>query len=95
MRSGLPVKPQAARKPLCRIAHVVLLDEIGVVAEHGDRRRRGLDLRRVVQLDLAAGRLRRLPAREQLAELRRSLSDVVMRLSRSASTCENELEHAS
>ena len=62
------MKPQDSRNPLCRIAHVVLLHEIGVIAEHRDGRRRDLDLRRVVQLDLAARGLRRLAAREQLAE---------------------------
>ena len=39
------------------------------VAEHGDRRRLRLDLRRVVELDLAARGLRRLAAREQLLQL--------------------------
>ena len=46
----------------------MLLDEIGMIAEHGDRRRLHAHLRRVVQLHLAAGGLRRLASREQLGE---------------------------
>src|SRR6478735_10313049 len=49
-------------------ANVMLLDEIRMVPEHGDRRRLHADLRRVVQLDLAARRLRRLTTREHLRQ---------------------------
>src|SRR5881394_2483128 len=49
-------------------AHVVLLDQVGGVAEHGDRWRRNLDLGRVVQPHVAARRLRRLTSRDQLGE---------------------------
>src|SRR6476661_4887349 len=49
-------------------ADVVLLDEIGMVAEHGDRRRLDAHLRRVIQHHLPAGGLRRLTPREQLGQ---------------------------
>src|SRR6476469_7340537 len=49
-------------------AHVVLLDEIGMVPEHGDRRRLHAHLRGIVQLHLAAGGLRRLTPSEQLGQ---------------------------
>ena len=55
-------------KAIVQVSHVVLLHEVGIVAEHRDRRRRGLDLRRVVELHFAPGRLRRLTARDELLE---------------------------
>ena len=50
MRSGLPVNPQNDAESVVQIADVVLLHEIGRVAEDRDRRRMRLDLRRVVEL---------------------------------------------
>ena len=46
----------------------MLLQHFGIISEHRDGRRVRLDLRRVVQLDLVAGGLRRLASREQLLE---------------------------
>src|SRR3954468_123379 len=55
-------------KAIVEKANVVLLDEIGVIAEKCDRRRCDTHLRSVVELHLATGRLVRLTAREQLRE---------------------------
>ena len=76
-----------------QIPDVVLLHEIGMVAEDRDGRRRGLDLRRVVELDLDA----RPPAAAAgaRAALRASsfTSDVEMRLPRSSSTRAERVEN--
>src|SRR4051812_9883209 len=47
---------------------VVLGDEVGIVAEDCDRRRRRFDLRRVIQPDVAPRGLRRLASGEQLGQ---------------------------
>src|SRR5690349_16735053 len=51
-----------------QISHVVLLYELGVISEHRDRWRSGLDLRCVVQLHLTSCCLRRLSPSEELTE---------------------------
>src|SRR5262249_14403965 len=66
----IPGESPERSKAVVEISHVVLLDQVRRVAEDGDRRRRGLDLRRVVEFDLAPRRLWRLASRQQFAELR-------------------------
>src|SRR5688500_1146394 len=51
------------------VADVMLLYEVGMIAEHGDRRRCDLDLRGVVEANFPARRLWRLPTGQQLPEL--------------------------
>src|SRR5690242_8716247 len=60
-------------KAIVEIPHVMLLHEIGIVAEYSDCRRRGLDLSGVVELHFPPRCLRRLPARNELLELRINL----------------------
>src|SRR3712207_5724646 len=55
-------------EPVVEVSHVVLLHELGVVTEDGDRRRRRLDLGGVVELDLATSRLRWLAPRDELPQ---------------------------
>ena len=86
MRSGLPVKPERLAEAVVQEADVVLLHEVGVVAEHGDRRRRDFHLRGVVELHLEAGRLRRLATGEQFAEAIVDLAGGDARVARAAST---------
>src|SRR5690606_2777036 len=49
-------------------ANIVLLHECWLASENHDHRRRNLGLRGVVELHLTTGRLRRLPARQQLLQ---------------------------
>src|SRR5205814_9179830 len=51
-----------------QVTHVVLLHELRMISEYGDRRRRRLHLRRVIQSYFAPGSLRRLETGEQLAQ---------------------------
>ena len=51
-----------------QVPHVMLLDQVGMIPEHGERRRGHIYLGRVHQPDLPSGRLWRLPARDELAQ---------------------------
>src|SRR4026209_2505410 len=53
-------KSPRCTKSVVEIADVMLLDEVGVVSENGDRRGRRLDLRCIVELHLSTRGLRRL-----------------------------------
>src|SRR4029079_16018578 len=55
-------------KRVVQIPHVVLLHEVGIVAEDSDCRRCRLHLRRVIELDLAAGGLWGLAPADNLLE---------------------------
>src|SRR5687767_13613238 len=63
-------------KAVVEVADIVLLHEVGVVSENGDRRRGGLHLRRVIELHFTSRGLRRLLPRDKCLEgrvdLRRS-----------------------
>src|SRR5689334_1766153 len=63
-------KPPRFAEAVVEVANVMLLHQIRIVAKHRDHRWRGLDLRRVIQLDLSARCLRRLPPTNDLFQRR-------------------------